>query len=89
MWNDVVELNDFYQSPLGERARQMIRLRLRALWPDLRDMSVLGLGYASPYLRQFAGEAQRIVAARRIASPSGRFPWRLTSSSIDRTASGA
>ena len=73
MWNDVVELNDFYQSPLGERARQMIRLRLRALWPDLRDMSVLGLGYASPYLRQFAGEAQRIVAA--MPGQQGIIPW--------------
>ncbi len=73
MWNDVVELNDFYQSPLGERARQMIRLRLRALWPDLRDMSVLGLGYASPYLRQFAGEAVRIVAA--MPAQQGIIPW--------------
>ena len=56
MWNDVVDLNGFYQSPLGERARQMIRLRLRALWPDLEGMTLLGLGYAAPYLRQFGGE---------------------------------
>jgi hypothetical protein len=73
MWNDVTELNDFYQSPLGERARQMIRLRLRALWPDLRDMSLLGIGYANPYLRQFAGEAGRIVAA--MPAQQGIIPW--------------
>jgi hypothetical protein len=31
----------------------------------------------------------RMVEASRMASPSGRFPWCFTSSSIDRTASGA
>ena len=44
MWPDVVELNEFYRRPLGDVARQMIQRRIREIWPDLRGMSLLGLG---------------------------------------------
>jgi SAM-dependent methyltransferase len=62
MWCDVVDLRDFYQSPLGQMARQLIRVRLRAIWPDVRDQKLLGVGYATPYLRQFHDEAERVIA---------------------------
>ena len=62
MWNDVVDLQDFYDSHLGQVARHTIRRGLRNLWPDLHGQSLLGLGYATPYLRQFRGEAERIIA---------------------------
>ncbi|MEX1110077.1 MAG: methyltransferase domain-containing protein [Dongiaceae bacterium] len=88
MWNDVVDLNDFYQTPLGERARQMIRLRLRAMWPDLADMTLLGLGYATPYLRQFSGEAGRVIAA--MPAQQGIIPWPVEGANramlVDETA---
>jgi len=59
---DVVDLRDFYATPLGRRAREAIRTRLREIWPDLRGQSVVGIGYAVPYLRGYAGEAERVVA---------------------------
>ena len=62
MHTDVVDLRDFYETRLGQVARHMIRRGIRTLWPDLRGFSVLGLGYATPYLRQFRGEAERVVA---------------------------
>jgi len=62
MWQDVVDLRQFYDTSLGQVARRMIRRRLRALWPDVHGQSVLGLGYATPYLRPFQDEAQRVVA---------------------------
>ena len=62
MWCDVVDLRDFYQSALGQMARQLIRVRLRAIWPDVRDQKLLGIGYATPYLRQFHDEAERVIA---------------------------
>ncbi len=62
MWNDVVDLRDFYDSHLGQVARHTIRRSVRVIWPDLRGRSLLGLGYATPYLRQFAGEAERVIA---------------------------
>jgi SAM-dependent methyltransferase len=62
MWNDVVDLRDFYDSRLGQVTRHLIRRRVRALWPDLRGQSLLGLGYATPYLRQYRDEAERVLA---------------------------
>lgn len=62
MFSDVVDLREFYESPLGQVARRMIRRRLRELWPDVARESVLGLGFATPYLQPFVSEAERVVA---------------------------
>lgn len=62
MWTDVVDLRDFYASALGRVARRMIIRRLRLVWPDVRGLSILGLGYATPFLGVFRGEARRLLA---------------------------
>lgn len=62
MWPDVVDLRDFYAKPLGLVARREIRHSVRAIWPDVTGMAVLGHGYATPYLRPFLGEAARVVS---------------------------
>lgn len=63
MWTDAVDLRDFYATPLGRVGRRLIRQRIRATWPDVRGESVLGLGYATPYLGLFRTEAARVMAA--------------------------
>ncbi len=73
MWHDVIDLNGFYASRLGLVARRMIRRRVRALWPDVRGQSVLGLGYATPYLRPFRSEAERVIAV--MPASQGVMPW--------------
>jgi SAM-dependent methyltransferase len=70
---DVVDLRDFYESRLGQVARRMIRRRVRMMWPDLRGMRLLGLGYAAPYLRMFREEAERTIAI--MPSSQGVLPW--------------
>ncbi len=61
MYSDVIDLRDFYASSLGQAARRMIRRRIRATWPTVAGETVLGLGYATPYLRMFRDEAARVV----------------------------
>ncbi|CCQ74813.1 putative SAM-dependent methyltransferase [Magnetospira sp. QH-2] len=73
MWNDIVDLRDFYAGDLGHVARRALRRRLRLMWPDVTGMNILGLGYASPYLGLFRSEAQRIVAA--MPAPQGVLHW--------------
>ena len=73
MWHDVIDLDAFYASRLGLVARRMIRRRIRAFWPQLRGQSVLGLGYATPYLRPFRDEAERVIAVMPAAQ--GVMPW--------------
>ena len=62
MWHDVVDLRDFYETRLGAMARRMIRRGVRSMWPDVKGQRILGLGYATPYLRQFLTEAERTLA---------------------------
>lgn len=73
MYLDAVELRDFYNGPLGLLARRMIRRRVRELWPNLRGQSLLGLGYAVPYLRLYRGEAERVIAA--MPAQQGVLHW--------------
>ena len=73
MYVDVVDLRDFYQTRLGQVARRMLRRRIRLIWPDLRGMRLLGLGYATPYLRLFRDEAERTIAV--MPSSQGVLAW--------------
>ena len=74
MWNDVLNLADFYASRTGQVTRHLIRRQIRQLWPDTRGEVVLGLGYATPYLRQFRGEAERMrtLPAGSVVLPTRR-----------------
>ncbi|MPY69447.1 MAG: methyltransferase domain-containing protein [Alphaproteobacteria bacterium] len=73
MWNDAVDLRDFYRTSLGQMARRIIRARIRAMWPDVSRMTVLGLGYATPYLLPFADEAERVLAT--MPAQQGVLHW--------------
>ncbi len=59
---DVQDLSSFYDEPIGQVARRAIVRRLRLAWPNLRGLRLLGYGFATPYLRPFLGEAERVVA---------------------------
>ncbi len=62
MHQDVLDLRGFYRSTqLGRMVQRAVRERLRALWPDVHGQSVVGFGYAAPFLRPFVGEAARTV----------------------------
>lgn len=70
---DVVEYRKFYDSPLGHVALRMIRKRLRAMWPDTKGQTILGLGYATPYLGPFRADAERVIAF--MPGPQGVAHW--------------
>jgi SAM-dependent methyltransferase len=59
---DVVELREFYTGPLGHATRRLVGHHLRTRFKDVRGATVLGLGYALPYLDGWRDEAERIVA---------------------------
>jgi SAM-dependent methyltransferase len=59
---DVNELRSFYVSPLGDVARRLIGRLLRARWGNCAGQSLMGLGFAAPYLDRFRDEAMRALA---------------------------
>ncbi|WP_298726283.1 methyltransferase domain-containing protein [uncultured Ferrovibrio sp.] len=70
---DIIDLREFYSGHLGQAVRRLLRLRLRAIWPDVSGLRVMGLGYATPYLRIFEAEAERVIAA--MPGPQGVVRW--------------
>jgi SAM-dependent methyltransferase len=62
MASDVIDLRDFYRTPLGLVARRMIRRAVRRIWPDLHALRLLGIGYPAPFLTALSPDAERTVA---------------------------
>jgi SAM-dependent methyltransferase len=62
MPSDVIDLRDFYRSALGQVARRMIRRAIQRVWPELRGMRLLGLGYTTPFLSALAPDTERTIA---------------------------
>lgn len=63
MRRDVLELRQFYATALGRAAREMVSRKVLEAWDDARDLDVLGLGYATPFLGSIRLAARRVVAA--------------------------
>jgi SAM-dependent methyltransferase len=62
MYTDVVDLRDFYETSLGQVATRLLRRRIRQIWPSLEGASLVGLGFATPFLRPYLGEASRVIS---------------------------
>nr|WP_040325909.1 class I SAM-dependent methyltransferase [Aurantimonas manganoxydans] len=59
---DIVDLRDFYASPLGAAAARAVSLALTPLWRPISQERLVGLGYAVPYIDRFAADAERALA---------------------------
>src|SRR5258708_5063708 len=95
---DVVDLRNFYAQRLGVVARSFVGRGIRKRFGDRRGMSVLGVGYPTPYLGLFREEAERCLAFMPAAQgvvnwPSNRpglaalvdeLELPLTDSAVDR-----
>jgi SAM-dependent methyltransferase len=71
---DVVDLRNFYAQHLGVVARRFIGRGIRARWNDARALRVLGVGYTTPYLGLFRGEAERCLALMPARQGVVRWP---------------
>jgi SAM-dependent methyltransferase len=71
---DVHSAADFYGTACGAVSALLLRERLSGLWPELRGLSVLGLGYPVPYLRLWRAEAARCVAVIPVQCGVARWP---------------
>lgn len=73
MNSDVAELREFYARPLGLMVRRLLAHRIRARWRKLQQETLIGLGFTTPYLGTFRGEALRIGALMPAAQ--GALVW--------------
>jgi SAM-dependent methyltransferase len=70
---DVTDLRDFYATPLGQVARRLLGQRVRSRWRGVAGATLVGLGFATPYVGIFRGEATRIGAL--MPSSQGALVW--------------
>ena len=74
MNSDIVDLRAFYASPLGQMAERSITLALSALWANLPDERLVGLGYALPWLERFGPDAERVFSFMLGTQGAVRWP---------------
>jgi SAM-dependent methyltransferase len=70
---DVGDLREFYATALGQAVRRLLSHRIRARWRGLSGATLIGLGYASPYLGVFRGEVRRLGAL--MPESQGALVW--------------
>lgn len=59
---NVSDLKTFYGDLIGRIVRRIVRTHIHALWPDCKDLRMVGFGYASTYLKPYKDEAERVIA---------------------------
>jgi SAM-dependent methyltransferase len=84
---DVVDLRSFYATPLGEVARRRVSQIVRERWSRCVGLSIMGVGYATPYLGPLRDEALRVLAF--MPAEQGVVNWptegRSSSALVDST----
>lgn len=70
---DIIDLRNFYRTPLGEATGRVLSSVIRRNWPSTKGQIILGLGFATPYLDLFRGEAERVIAV--MPDNQGVLPW--------------
>lgn len=85
---DVVDLRTFYASPLGAVTRRLVDRLVRQRFESCVGLSILGIGYATPYLDIYRSEAVRVLAF--MPAEQGVVNWptqgRSASALVDTTA---
>jgi SAM-dependent methyltransferase len=59
---DVANLRAFYETALGRSTKSYLAQVLARRWSNCAGLSMLGLGYATPFLEPFRAEALRTLA---------------------------
>ena len=57
------DLQRFYATRQGQVARRLIHHQIKALWPDLTGLNVLGYGHAAPFLAGLDTAARAVALA--------------------------
>lgn len=74
MYVDVVDLREFYATPLGQAAAVSLEAAMTRLWPEAPDDRVVGLGYCLPWLPLWREKAERVLSLMPAAQGALQWP---------------
>lgn len=75
MYRSVYDLKGFYNSKIGRVVRRILQERIRDFWPETHGMRVMGCGYATPYLRLFLENSERVIAMMPVGQGAHHWPY--------------
>jgi SAM-dependent methyltransferase len=81
---DARETAEFYETALGGLTARLLRQILLNIWPNCTGLSLLGLGYAGPYLRLWREQSARSISLSPMQL--GPAPWPAGRPSLACTA---
>ncbi|MCR9109048.1 class I SAM-dependent methyltransferase [Marivita sp. XM-24bin2] len=71
---DVQRLHSFYyRSAIGRVAQRVVRDQVKVFWPEAKQQSLGGFGFAVPLLRPYLQEARRVIGL--MPAQQGVMPW--------------
>lgn len=73
MQHDAADLRDFYKSPLGLVVRRALHNSIAAHWQGRQSGTMLGLGFATPFLGRYRRDVTRLGAL--MPSAQGALVW--------------
>lgn len=73
MWINAEHLYKFYSSPLGIKVATAINSILEAVWVPHKNATVLGVGFAQPFLEPFQDRVNRLMVF--MPAPQGAVAW--------------
>jgi len=73
MQHDAADLRDFYKSPLGLVVRRALLNRISAHWAGRQTGTMLGLGFATPFLGRYRRDVTRLGAL--MPASQGALVW--------------
>ncbi len=74
MYMDVVDLREFYETPLGQMTARMIARRLKSMWPDVVGLDLVGIGYTQHCLDEISQGARRVISLMPAAQGVVHWP---------------
>ncbi len=75
MYRSAYDLRAFYTTKVGRVVRRTLNERIKEFWPDVKGMRIAGFGYATPYLRPFMNDADRVFAMMSAAHGAHAWPY--------------
>ncbi len=82
MRTDALQIDRFYRTDQGRAASAMILRRLMALWPDMKTLDVLAMGYGPPLLEMLEPETRRALAFMPAEQGAIRWPGAAASRTV-------
>lgn len=73
MYQSANDVRAFYNTRIGRVVRRILKQQIHNFWPDAPEETIVGLGYATPYLGHYRDSATRVIALT--PAEQGAYHW--------------